>query len=499
MSFFLRHKILLIVLIIGGLSALSYVLTKNEDTPDWITETVTRGDVRELVSVSGIIEAESNATLTFPVSGIVREVRVREGDTVVQGQTLAMLEQGELIADRQNAYAALIIAKADKDELTNGPRNEERSVTEAQVRDARTTLEQTITEEAQKVTNAYRTLLSSNLEALPTNRDTEAVPPIISGTYTCDTPGMYTISVFRSGSQSGYSYRLSGFEKGTFTVYTESPSPLGTCGLSIQFVSGSSYSSKVWEVTIPNTRSSTYATNYNTYALAKEQEANAVKKAREALDKALREQMLANAIPRREALTRAEATIMQSEAKLKVIDARLNERTLTAPFGGVITNAGLTVGEVSEGKSIALVASDLFELTVRIPEIDITRLAIEQSADVRFDAEPNEITHARVSFISPTATLIDGVAYFEAKLRFDTPPVWFRSGLNADVDIIVAKEESALRIPKRFLVTEGDTRFVLIPEGTVTKRVPVEVSFVGNDGFVGITGGVRENDTVIAP
>jgi HlyD family secretion protein len=190
---------------------------------------------------------------------------------------------------------------------------------------------------------------------------------------------------------------------------------------------------------------------------------------------------------------------MQSEAKLKAIDARLSERTLTAPFGGVITDIGLTVGEVSEGKSIALVASDIFELTVRVPEIDITRLALGQTADVRFDAQPNEITRARVGFISPTATLIDGVAYFEAKLRFDTPPTWFRSGLNADVDIVISEARDTLKIPKRFLVTEGDTRFVLIPDGTVSKRIPVEVSFVGNDGFVAITGSIGEGDTVIAP
>ena len=115
------------------------------------------------------------------------------------------------------------------------------------------------------------------------------------------------------------------------------------------------------------------------------------------------------------------------------------------------------------------------------------------------NAEPNEITHARVGFISPTATHIDGVAYFEAKLRFDNPPTWFRSGLNADVDIIASVTGDTLRIPKRFLVAEGDARYILVPDGTVTKRVLVEVSFVGNDGFVAITGDVREGDAVIAP
>lgn len=497
-TFFTRGKILtVIVVLLLGYGAYAY-LTR-DTTPEWVTETVTRGDVAQIVSVSGVIEAENEASLSFPVSGIVREILVTEGAQVAQGQILATLEQGELTADRQDAYATLLIAEANRTELLNGLRTEAREVTNVAVAIARADLERTIAEEVEKVRSAYRVLLSNDLEALPIDRDSNDTPPIITGTNTCDKEGVYTFSVFRSGSNSGYSYRLEGIETGTFTAFTESTSPLGNCGLSIQFAADESYSNEVWEIQTPNTRSSTYSTLKNAHALVLQQETNRVSEARQALEKALREQTLENAVPREEAQSRADAAVIQATARLAQIDARIEEHTLRAPFQSSVSNISLTVGEVAAENSITLVGDTLFELTVRIPEIDITKMQVGQLAEVLFDARPNETIPAQVGFIANAATEIDGVAYFEAKLLFTTPPSWFRSGLNADVNIIVEKRDDVLRIPKRFLMTEGDATTVMVPDGMVSRSVPVEVSFIGNDGFVALGEGLREGDIIIAP
>jgi HlyD family secretion protein len=484
------------ILLIGGIFGIREVT--REEVPEWITGTVTKGVVQEVVSVSGTITAKSESDLSFPTNGIVREILVKEGDFVTKGQILATLEQSELLADRQDAYAALRIAQADTSELITGPRDEERDVTTAAVAIAKEDLERTKTEEARKVENAYRTLLSEDLEALPLNRNTTATPPTISGTYTCEA-GTYTLEMFRSGAQSGFSYRLDGIDKGTYPAYIETPAPFGTCGLSIQFGAGTSYGNVTWEITIPNTRGDSYTTNLNTYTLALQQEQNAVAAAEQAYIKATREQTLENAQPRDEALTRAHAMIAQAEARLAAIDARISNRTLTAPFDGIISDIPVTVGEISTDNVMTIVASNVFVLKVRVPEIDITKIKVNQPAITRFDARPEETVGATVGYVSEAATEIDGVAYFEAELTFENPPEWFRSGLNADVNIIVDERTDVLRVPKRFLVSNGDTHHLLYPNDTTTRTQPVEVLFTGNDGYIAITGDVREGDTIIAP
>lgn len=493
-----RSRLVFLVLILVG-GALTYLQTTREKTPDWVTGTVSLGTVQEIVSVSGVIESQGEALLSFPVTGVVEEILVTEGAFVTEGEVLALLEQDELTADRKDAYASLLIAEANRTELITGASVEARDVTNASVRVAEADLLRTISEESQKVANAYRTLLSEDLEALPINRATDAVPPTITGTYTCATEGTYTITVFNSGSQSGYSYRLEGLESGTYSAYTEAPAPLGDCGLSIQFDRDSSYGGKAWEIKIPNTRGASYTSNANAYALALEQEKNAIASATEALEEAKLKQSLENAVPREEALARADATIIQAEARIASIDARIKERTLRAPFDGVVSAIEIAQGEVATGEAMTVVASDIYELTVRVPEIDITKLTLGQTAQVRFDARPSEIMSATIGFISETATEIDGVAYFEAKLRFETTPLWFRSGLNADVHIIVDEKQHTLKVPKRFVTSENGTHFVLIPNGEETVRKNVDVTFTGNDGFVALEGNIGEGDTVVAP
>lgn len=466
--------------------------------PERITETVTRGNVAHIVSISGVVEANNAAELAFPASGKVAEVLVNEGDHVTKGQTLAKLEQADLMSEWQDAYGALLIAQANRNELISGPSDEERAVTKTSVEIAEENLLRTIAEEAEKVENARRTLLSSGLEALPVRRETNDIPPDVSGTYTCDKEGVYTLSIFASAARSGFSYRLFGLEGGTYTGYTAAPAPLGTCGLMIQFNEDESYSSQDWKIDVPNTRGSTYTANLNAYELALQVEKNNVAAAEQALTLARQEETRDNASPRDEALARANAAVIQAEARLSAVNAKIDDAALFAPFDGTITDVGILPGETAPTTPVVTVlANDTFELSARVPEIDITKVTVGQSARIAFDARVGEELAAHVVFVSPLAVEIDGVGYFKALLTLDEPPAWLRSGLNADIDIIVEEHTDVLRIPKRFLI-EDETPHVLIPAGKETVEKEVGVNFVGNDGFVEITG-LNEGDTIVAP
>lgn len=485
-----------LILIIGAI--IFFTIQKKNEVPAWTTDTVSQGTVRNIISVSGAVDAIGSADLAFPVSGILESLSVKEGDHVTKGQLLATLVHSDLKAEYQDAQASLRIAEANKDELVNGLRSEERDVSRTTAEIAKEELTRVTNEQNDRVKNAYRTLLSSDLQARPQKSDDADTPPVISGTYTC-TEGTYTIETYSSSARSGYSYKLSGIESGTFTAYTESPSPLGACGLQILFAEGVAYGKATWVIEIPNTKSSSYVTNLNSYKLALTQRDNAIHEAEQKLTLAEQNNVLDNATPRAEALAREEGKVLQAQARLSVIEAQIQDHILYAPFDGTITNIDPVPGEaLTATPAVTMVSNDAFALTALIPEIDVTKVTIGQKADVVFDARQSETLPATVLFISPLAKEVDGVSYFEAKLTLDQNVDWLRSGLNADVDIIVESRDNVTRIPKRYVGGQEGAYTVLIPNGKETKILPISVPFTGNDGFVQVEG-ISVGDTIIAP
>ncbi|MCB9815710.1 efflux RND transporter periplasmic adaptor subunit [Candidatus Nomurabacteria bacterium] len=483
--------IVFVLLMIHGVSS-------RNNTP-LVTAIVETGPVRELISVSGIAKAEQTAELAFPTTGIIQTVHVKIGDKVEAGDRLITLDSRALYADKQDALAALTRAVADRDELLKGPTLSERDVTSETLASKEEALETTILTETQKVDNAYRNLLSTDLTAESTDPEDDAVQPTISGTYNCGKEGSYLVEMYSSSAGSGYSYNLSGLETGTYSAYTSQPSEFGTCGLRIQFYEDSSYSRSIWRIDIPNTKSSQYVTNRNAHAFAVTQAESAVSLAEQALLLAKADSTNKNAPARSESVSRADAAVIQAQARLSRIDSTISDRSLTAPFAGVITEIDVLPGEtVTTAPVVTLLASDKFEVTARIPEIDIGKLLIGQKVEMFFDARSDEILTGRISFISLKSTEIDGVSYYEAIIQLDEIPAWIRSGLNADIEIIVREEATGLRVPKRF-VTKTDSGYsVIVQSKNNIATSTIEVLLEGNDGFMSITG-LSEGDILVAP
>lgn len=494
-----ERKILVTVLaIVFFIIVFTIVRSKNSE-PEWTLGTVETGTVATSITVSGTVDATRNADLSFPIAGVLKSLLVKEGELVQKDTVLAELMHDNLSAQYQNAFGALVIAKADQAELLTGIRPEERAIAMTKVEIAKDDLARITREQNEKVTTAYRALLSTDLVARPKDKSNADTPPTVYGTYTC-AEGTYTLDLFGSSAKSGYSYRLSGLEGGTYTAYTESPAPMGACGLTIQFEDGVSYGGSVWHIAIPNTESASYITNKNAYDLAITTRDNTINAASQALKLAEETASLTTAIPRAESVTREEARVTQAEAQLASINAQINDHILKAPFDGVVTHLDLAPGEiVATDPVLTMVSEGYFEIEAIIPEINITKIAVGQKADVVFDAAPLEPLTATITHISPVATEIAGVSYFETTLILDEPKPWVRGGLNADINIIIEKHEGALRIPKRFLIEADDgTYSVLVPDENQTRSVPVTVVMQGNDGYAHIEG-LNEGDSVVAP
>lgn len=469
--------------------------------PEYVTAKVETGTVSEIVSVSGTVEAKQSAELNFGSnSGVVTGVFVEEGQVVEKGEVIASLSEAEIVAEKMEVMSTLEKAVAEYDLLLAGKSAETIAVAESSILKERVNLSQVITEEDVKVKNAWLALLNNDLEAVIADINDEATPPTVSGTYSCEVPGEYTIEVYSSKAQSGYSYRLSGLEENSGTsVGIDQPGVLGSCGLLIQFSPEENYHNSVWTVSLPNKKSSSYTELNNTYNLALAAREKVIENAASNLVGAEKEAGLETAATRVEDLRAGLARVKESEARVAAVDAKLRNRSIIAPFSGIVTELEVSLGEiVGADPALILIAPDNFSLKARIPEIDITKLNTNQKVEATFDAKDDEVVVGEVRYVSPSATMIDGVAYFETEIVFTTPPAWLRSGLNADVDIYTESRENVSRLPKRFVESRNGQYFVWQKDGRELSSTTISVDFVGNDGFYAISG-LPSGTEVVAP
>ncbi len=495
---FLWYLILFITLCaIGAYGA--YALMYPTDALSSETALVERGTIAETITISGKVEALQSADVAFPIVGTVQNVYKTEGDHVTQGEIIASLTQNSIVADYSAALENVHYLERTKAELMRGPKDEDRATARTNVEIATANLMRIQTEHAQIVQNARALYLSSGLEMVPESKTNDDVPPTVSGNYSCGTEGIYTISIYSSGAKSGHSYTFTGLEEGKSSAYTDVPSPLGTCGLFVQFDGGETYRPQNWTISIPNTKSSAYVTNLNAYKLALQQQGNAVSAAQQALTLAENTERGHNAPPSTETIAKIDAQIAQARALLLTKEALIADYTIRAPFDAVITNSDIKIGEtVTPARTATLVKEGLYKLTARIPEIDITKVQTRDRARVVFDAASHETLEATITFISPAASEVDGSSYYEAHLTLDTQPAWMRAGLNADVDIITEENSNVLRLPKQFIGTDTLGTYVLVQNGRESVRTPVHTGVVGNDGFTEVLD-LSEGTRVLLP
>lgn len=498
MDFLRKHRIVVFVCsAFVVVLAIGHYLSKPENK--LVTATVEVGDVVSSVTVSGVARATEAARLRFPDAGRVNDILVKKGGAVKKDDVLALLDAGDLDADRREAMAGLSRALASRDELVQGPTTETRKEISIAVENARANLERVRQEEVEKVAAARRALLGSDLALVPDILDSNDVPPTIGGTYTCDNTGTYEIEIYRSGAFSGYSYRVTGLENGTYTAYADQAGAFGECGLTLKLDTDESYQNMTWTLAIPNTRGASYLTNQNALALAEERERAAIDTASDALTAALAAETNDIADPRTEGLKKADADIDAALARVARVDALRERRILRAPFDGIVTDIVPEIGEVTPANEpvITLVSNNAFEIIARIPEIDITKVSEANPATLVFDAKDSERVPASVAFLSPLASPVDGVAYFDATIVMDTVPEWVREGLNADVEIVISAERGVSRVPRRFLSERDGDTFALVREnGTDTER-KVTVDIVGTDGYVAVD--LAPGTVVVAP
>ncbi len=152
----------------------------------------------------------------------------------------------------------------------------------------------------------------------------------------------------------------------------------------------------------------------------------------------------------------AEANLLRNESNLKNQQERLRWTTIKAPMAGTVTLLEIEQGEiVTSGRSSfsqsppLMTIADLSKMVVKtfINEVDMERLELTQTAEIRADAYPQKKYKGHVVEISPSGVERDNIISFEVMVEVAGSPSELRPGMSADVDIITYTEKNVLLLP----------------------------------------------------
>jgi len=132
-----------------------------DDSVAIVTATVTRSNIRSLISTNGKVEPINNFEAHAPIGTVVKRVLVKEGDHVRQGQLLVELDAATAESQAAQALAQIRASEADMNAIERGGTQEEVLTLQAQLVKA----------------SADRDAAQRNLDALQRLQQTGAASP----------------------------------------------------------------------------------------------------------------------------------------------------------------------------------------------------------------------------------------------------------------------------------------------------------------------------------
>jgi HlyD family secretion protein len=497
---FTKKKIIWTVIILLVVGFIGYKIVKGKNPAAGIqTDTVKKQNLQTTVLSTGQVVSGTDLHLSFKASGIVVRVSVKEGDKVKNGDVLATLDQKDQLASLTSARGSLAQAEANYQRVISGASNEDVAVTQVTLDNAKSSLQTTKEQQQVLVDNAFKTLLTGGLAAIPSSGNTSGVTATVTGSYTGTQQGSYKVSMYATGG--GLHYQVSGLESGDGLVDV-TPQPVGTHGLYIQFSSASVPTNNSWVISIPNAQSSVYTANYNAYQSALQTQQAAVSSAQNAVVSAQAALDLKKSQARPADVAAAQAQILSAQGQVQAAQASLENTIVRAPSGGTITQVDVKVGEQSSGLKEVMILQDVGNLhaEANVSEADIASLQQGQPVDYTFDALGSDRHFAGVvQTINPASTVVSGVVNYKITASLENIPD-IKPGMTANMTVLVAKKDNVLAIPQQAIVNQNNKHYVRVIDDTKKKtyhQVEVKTGLQADGGLVEALSGVSEGQEIV--
>jgi HlyD family secretion protein len=422
---------------------------------------IKRGAVASTVNATGSIQANDEVKLGFSATGTIAAVNAKVGETVKKGAVLAALDTAETEIslakaklDVKNAEAALIIANANFSRTVDGPRAPDVAAAQAALGAAQAALDRAKVG-PKPVDSAGAAARMRNAEA----------------------------ALKRAQSAYDAAYQ---FDPATITA---SPAALDLERATNDLAAAKAELDKTQQPVEP------------TDIRAAQQR---VLEARANVDKV---KLTARPydIERAEAeRAQAQLQIEQARLSLQMIERKLAQSQVIAPFDGVVSSVDMKAGEAVAATSL-LTLVDVSQLItdINVDEVDVAKVTVGQDVLVKLDSLPGSEIAGKVTRIAPVSKIVNGVVTYAVRVAMTPGESALRPGMTANTRIVLERRENVMITPNWSLrrdAASGKAFLTLKAASAEAQPTEVEVTLgLADDANTEVLSGVNENQEIVEP
>ncbi len=200
-------------------------------------------------------------------------------------------------------------------------------------------------------------------------------------------------------------------------------------------------------------------------------------------------------------VARAQVQIDQAQLALNQAVERFRMATLVAPFAGVVAEVNIQPGAVTpvNRPAVVLVDASRLHVEVNVDELDVARLVVGQPVRVTLDALPGAVVEGQVTQIALSATNDRGVVTYAVRIDLAPTDLPLLIGMTATVEIIVQRLDNVLLAPNWAIRIDRKTNqtflSILAPDSQTVQEVPVLLGLRG-EAESQVVAGVSEGQIV---
>jgi membrane fusion protein (multidrug efflux system) len=190
------------------------------------------------------------------------------------------------------------------------------------------------------------------------------------------------------------------------------------------------------------------------------------------------------------------STWKSGEARIKMIQARIADLKITAPFAGRVGLRRVSVGALVQPGAVITTLDDVdtIRLKFSLPETILANLKTGQEVEATATAYPNRLFKGKVTSIDSRVDQITRAA--EVRADIPNPDGALKPGMFMVYKLTLKSRENATLVPEESLLIEGTRQYVFVVADGRTAKREVKIG-ERNSGEVEIVSGVKEGEALV--